>query len=498
MSIRWFRNSLRAQIFLSVFVSLAFIIVSMSYILFTTLRLQQLVNNQFRSERFFQQLQRDVAGLQEPLLDYLSSRSSQALARLLVDEQMLRGAIPSTPPMSNDPIELTSRQIFSMLDAYLDDLQQIISLKRARAVPEYTALYEQMQELNSHIVAQIDVVSLAGLRRQLENYEVVIAVSRRLQLWNLLVIVFAFLSSIFWMLHSINRVTNPMHRLAEMAGQLAAGNFDIEDIRIRTVTEVGTVVSAFNNMKNDIRAYVQEIEKQKEIEQGYMEEKLRNMKMEQLLKRMELYTMQAQMNPHFLFNTLNTGVQLAITERAEKTADFMEHLALFFRHNVRERKLVVPLRHEIEGLESYLYVLRIRFPKSLALTLDVDDALLDSTQIPALILQPLVENSVIHAFRSVRHEGKVDVRVRKEEYRVYLSVTDNGCGMPAGLAKELLRPHPHDIDHNSRVMGLENVIQRLYFFYPDNPGVITIDSAPDRGTVITISIDTREEPCIPS
>ncbi|TVQ99261.1 MAG: HAMP domain-containing protein [Spirochaetaceae bacterium] len=495
---RWFRNSLRAQIFLSVFVSLAFIIVSMSYIFFTTLRLQQLVNNQFRSERFFQQLQRDVAGLQEPLLDYLSSRSSQALGRLLIDEQMLRSVIPNSPPMSNDPIELTSRQIFSMLNAYLDQVQQIISLKRARAVPEYTALYEQMQELNSHIVAQIDVVSLAGLRRQLENYEVVIAVSRRLQLWNLLVIVFAFFCSIFWMLYSISRVTDPMHRLAEMAGELAAGNFDIEDIRIRTVTEVSTVVSAFNNMKNDIRAYVQEIEKQKEIEQGYMEEKLRNMKMEQLLKRMELYTMQAQMNPHFLFNTLNTGVQLAITERAEKTADFMEHLALFFRHNVRERKLVVPLRHEIEGLESYLYVLRIRFPKSLSLSLSVDDNLLDTAQVPALILQPLVENSVIHAFRSVRHEGKVDVRVWKEDHRVSLSVTDNGCGMPAGLAKELLRPHPHDIEYNSRVMGLENVIQRLYFFYPDNPGVITIDSATDRGTAITISIDTREEPCIPS
>ena len=228
------------------------------------------MNNQFGSERFFQQLQRDVSGLQEPLLDYLSTRSSQALARLLVEEQTLRGAMPNSPPLSNDPIDLTSRQIFSMLDAYLDQLQQIISLKRARAVPEYTDLYEQMQELNSHIVAQIDVVSLAGLRRQLENYEVVIAVSRRLQLWNLLVIMFAFLCSISWMLHSINRVTNPMHRLAEMAGQLAAGNFDIEDIRIRTVTEVGTVVSAFNNMKNDIRAYVQEIEKQKAIEQGYM------------------------------------------------------------------------------------------------------------------------------------------------------------------------------------------------------------------------------------
>ncbi|MFW6313702.1 MAG: sensor histidine kinase [Spirochaetota bacterium] len=229
-----------------------------------------------------------------------------------------------------------------------------------------------------------------------------------------------------------------------------------------------------------------------------MNERLRNLKMEQLLKRMELYTMQAQMNPHFLFNTLNTGVQLAITENAERTADFMEHLASFFRFNLRERNFIVPLRREIEGLEAYLYILRVRFPKSLGFSLDVPEELLDSCTVPALMLQPLVENSVIHAFKGIDRPGKISIEVRREQSILTLSVRDNGIGIDADTAHRLLEPHSRDVDHDSKVMGLENVIHRLHFFFPDEPDVVTIESDPAWGTEIVIRIDTEVEPCIPS
>jgi sensor histidine kinase YesM len=88
------------------------------------------------------------------------------------------------------------------------------------------------------------------------------------------------------------------------------------------------------------------------------------------------------------------------------------------------------------------------------------------------------------------------VRAEKSESRLVLSVRDNGGGMPAGTAEKML--HPLSIDESSiaRVMGLENVIQRLYFFYPGDPGVVGIETGEGRGTVITISIDTGREPCI--
>lgn len=491
------RSSLRSRLIYSAAIGLAMVIASTIYILFATLRLQQIVNERFQAERSFQALQQEVLTIQTPLLNYLSSRSSQALSDLLAEEQVLRSMLPEAGLIRSDQVSLAEREIYSMLEAYLDNIQRAIDLKRGRAIEEYTVLYEEMAALNDHLLERIDRISLSGLRAELSQFEELIETSRELLFWNLLVIILAFLGSTLWVANSINRVTEPMNRLAWMAGELSSGNFDIEDIRIDAVREVAVVVSAFNTMKHDIRQYISELNRQQQIEQGYMNERLRNLKMEQLLKRMELYTVQAQMNPHFLFNTLNTGVQLAIREDAERTADFMEHLADFFRHNMRERNLVVPLRREIEGLEAYLYLLRIRFPKSLGFTLDVPEELLDTCSVPALILQPLVENSVIHAFKGVDRPGRIAIRVWKEGTAVYLSVQDNGIGIPADTANRLLQRHDRDVDHDSKVMGLENVIHRLHFLFPEEEDVVTIQGDSDRGTIVGIRIDTEVEPCIP-
>ncbi len=491
------RNSLRGQLIYSAIIGLAMVIASTIYILFATVRMQQIVNDQFQVERDFQELQQEVTAIRTPLLNYLSSRSSQALSRLLVEEQVLRSMIPVEVPLSSDPVVLAQREIYSLLQSYLNLLQEAIDLKRARAIEEYTELYDEMVRLNDHIVERIDAISLAGLRGELARYEEIIETSRELLFWNLSVIILAFFGSTLWILISINRVTDPMNQLAVMAGEISGGNFDVEDIEVNTVRELAAVISAFNTMKHDIRQYIGELNRQQQIEQGYMQERVRNLKMEQLLKRMELYTMQAQMNPHFLFNTLNTGVQLAIMEDAEKTADFMEHLAQFFRYNMRERNLLVPLRREIEGLEAYVYILRIRFPRSLDFALHVPEELLDSCTVPALMLQPLVENSVIHAFKGIDRAGKIEVRIWQEGVMVYLRVRDNGIGIDPDTATRLLERHSRDVDHDSKVMGLENVIHRLYFIFPEQDDVISISTTAGEGTEITIRINMEVTPSIP-
>ncbi len=492
------RTSLRTQLVYSAAIGLAMVIASIIYILFATVRMQQIVNDQFRTERAFQPLQPEVVSIRTPLLSYLSSRSSRALSALLAQAQVPRTMPPAPGEIPADEYALARREIYSLLESYLDLIEDAIDLKRARAIEDYTALYEEMAALNDHILERIDRISLSGLRGELTRFERIIETSRELLSWNLLVIILAFLGSTLWIMISIDRVTIPMNRLAWAAAELSSGNFEFEDINLGSVTEVDAVITAFNTMKRDIRQYIAELNRQQQIEQGYMNERLRNLKMEQLLKRMELYTMQAQMNPHFLFNTLNTGVQLAITEDAEKTADFMEHLADFFRYNMRERNLIVSLRREIEGLEAYLYILRIRFPKSLGFSMEVPEELLDVCTVPALMLQPLVENSVIHAFKGIDRPGQISIKVWKDGSVLVLSVRDNGIGIPPELTARLLERHNRDVDHDSKVMGLENVIHRLHFFYPDDPEVVTIHGDPGRGTEIRIRIDTEVEPCIPS
>nr|WP_281389140.1 histidine kinase [Spirochaeta isovalerica] len=295
---------------------------------------------------------------------------------------------------------------------------------------------------------------------------------------------------------NINTISTPVLQLSIMAGKISAGDFDVPDVNFHSVNEINHVAAAFNEMKNSISHYIDELKKQKDIEQEIMTERVRNLKMEQLLKRMELYTMQAQMNPHFLFNTLNTGVQLAIVEEAEKTADFMENLAALFRFNIREKKFFVPLRHEYEGLKSYFNILKIRFPNTLKLELDVEEELLDQFSCPAMMLQPIVENSVLHAFKNREGLGSIVLSIHYELPVLKISVKDDGIGIPEKTVQALLTPHTHDYQLSSKVMGLENVIQRCYFFYPDEKDVVQIISGPEEGTEIIININTEVEPCI--
>jgi sensor histidine kinase YesM len=503
-------RSFRAQMLISVSGVGIILVFSTAYILFAARNLRTISNSSFERERFIKTLQEDLAAYQEPLLEYLSTRSSKALARILVESQALRNKLPSPAPVTADKTELKERELYFLIYAYLNLADEAVEEKRGRNIAAYTRVYDEMAGLLAYINEEIEMVNSERFSNRLDAYELFIAKSGTIQFWNLFFIVFVSILSILLLVQSAGRLTAPLVRLSALAADLSSGNFEIPDIETGSVTETDRVVEAFNRMKNDIRQFIEEIRRQENIKQEYMREKLRNMKMEGLVRRMEIYALQAQMTPHFLFHTLTTGMQLAIVEGADRTGEFMEYLARLFRHTIRNRELIVPLRYEIEGLNYYFAILKVRFPKNLDLILDYDEAFLDSYRVPVSILQPLVENCVIHAFKDsagsplaspsaslpAARRSLIMVRAEKSGNRLVLSVRDNGRGMPAETAERLLHPLPLDESSRARVMGLENVIQRLYFFYPGDPGVVSIETGEDEGTAIIIRIDTEREPCI--
>jgi sensor histidine kinase YesM len=489
----------------SIFGAFFILALSAAYILFSAKRVQDLSDSSFKEEQFIKSIQEELAAYQGPLLDYLSTRSSNALAQILIDSQSLREKLPTYIPITANQIELKEREIYSLIHSYLNLADAAMEEKRGRNISAYTRIYDEMGRLLEYINNEIEEISTGRFRSQLDSYSAFIAESGAIQFWNLLFILFISIFAMILLLDSGGRITTPLERLSVMAAELSAGNFSIEDIETSDIQEIDQVVEAFNRMKREIRTFIEEIRRQENIKQEYMREKMRNMKMEGLVRHMEIYALQAQMNPHFLFNTLNTGMQLAIVEGADRTGEYMEYMARLFRHIIRNKEIIVPLRHEIEGLNYYFYILKVRFPKNLELVLDYDEALLDSCKAPVSILQPLVENCVIHAFKdrggkaeespSRKETPHVIVSAVKEGNMLVLSVHDNGCGMPAETVERLLHPLSIDESSVSRVMGLENVIQRLFFFYPDDPGVIQIKTGAE-GTSIVIRIDTTREPCI--
>ncbi|GHV60938.1 hypothetical protein AGMMS49587_03760 [Spirochaetia bacterium] len=493
-------RSFRIQMLFSIFGAFLLLVLSTGYTLVSTKNLQTILNNSFEQERFIKSIQEDLISYQAPLLDYLSTRSSNALSRILIDSQTLRRKIPAYTPITADRVEIKERELYALIHSYLNLADEAMEAKRGRNIAAYTRMYDEMTGLLSYINTEIEAISIGRFRNQTDSYGLFITGAGTVQFWNLLFIVFVSILAVLLLLMSVGRVTDPLVRLSAMAAELSAGHFDIEDITTDGVRETEQVVDAFNRMKNEIRNYIEEIHLQEHIKEEYMQERMRNMKMEGLVRRMEIYALQAQMNPHFLFNTLNTGMQLAIVEGADRTGEYMEYMAKLFRHIIRNKEIIVPLRHEIEGLELYFSILKVRFPKNLDLMLDCDETLLDTRKVPVSLLQPLVENCIIHGFKNIPEAPRSLIMVRAEQQggRLILSVRDNGQGMDRERIEKLLHPQSIDESSASRVMGLENVIQRLYFFYPDDPEVISIQSGqgPLQGTAVIISIDTGRAPCI--
>jgi two-component system sensor histidine kinase YesM len=492
------KGSLRNRLLTYFTISIAIFLAALVTVSWNTARLQRIADQRFASEMELQRIQEYIRRIQPSLREYLTSWSSGSLSQLLFNVESLRELIPRERPIYAGEFELSQRRLYFLIDSYLQDVGGMVDDKRARRVDSYTPAYERVASLHGEILRSIDELSLLGLRVQLLEYSEFLEVFRRIQLYSLAQLLIATFFAYFLLLRLIARVTDPLYTLSNMAAELSAKRYDIADVHFPEIREMEQLADAFNSMKKSVLTHVRDIEDRKEMERQIMSERLRNLKMEQLLKRMELYTMQAQMNPHFLFNTINAGVQLAVLEEADKTADFMEKLASLFRNNTRTREFFVPLRTEIEGLRIYFDILRVRFPDTLDLRLQVDQSLLDKYRCPTMIIQPLVENSVLHAFSDRPGTGQVTVFVGFDDPVLIISVKDNGSGIPQQSLEALLEPHTHNYRFSSKLMGLENVIQRCYFFYPDTENVISINSAADLGTEIIIRINTEVEPCIES
>ncbi|WDC84361.1 histidine kinase [Caloramator sp. mosi_1] len=190
-------------------------------------------------------------------------------------------------------------------------------------------------------------------------------------------------------------------------------------------------------MVESIKNYIGELKKQAEMENRLKEQELQNLRMGSLLKEAELKYLQSQINPHFLFNTLNAAAQLSLIEGAEQTSDFIENIAELFRYNLKNIDDLVPLRDEIEHVINYMQILKMRFGNRIDFYTDIDEMALD-TKIPRITLQPIVENAYIHGLQHLERKGEIHINVKTELDYVLIDVIDNGMGMDEDCIKGII------------------------------------------------------------
>ncbi len=213
------------------------------------------------------------------------------------------------------------------------------------------------------------------------------------------------------------------------------------------------------------------------------------------LKKAEFRTLQAQINPHFLYNTLDTIVWMAEAGKNDQVIEIVSALSSFFRISLSKGKDWITIQEEIERTRSYLTIQKMRYRDILDYTIEVDETILTGTTLK-LILQPLVENAIYHGIKNKRRGGTVAVRAYpKDKDKVLFEVEDNGIGMiPYRLEKvqAKLNGNPPDSDLGGKNgFGLKNVNQRIRLYYGEEYG-LSIKSTYNGGTRVTLIIPMKK------
>ena len=259
-----------------------------------------------------------------------------------------------------------------------------------------------------------------------------------------------------------HRITEPIILLSKNANEMVKRRFDIPKINTKSNDEIRELADAFDCMKNSIVDYIKMTSEQADLAQKLILEENKNLKSINLLKEANIRALQMQINSHFLFNTLNLISRTAFFEGAPKTIQLIDATTDFLKFSLYKAKSFVSIFDEIAFAESYIFIQRMRFGDRITFDLIIDDALVDM-QVPALILQPLIENAIIHGTFDKIEPSKITVKVLNSDNSIILSVEDDGKGMDQKAIDKLFNEQ-YKIDQITGGIGLRNVRERLELF----------------------------------
>ncbi|HBF36881.1 MAG TPA: hypothetical protein DDW50_06130, partial [Firmicutes bacterium] len=286
-------------------------------------------------------------------------------------------------------------------------------------------------------------------------------------------------------------LSKPIHKLADAALKMSNGNLDIKKIVVKAKDDIGILADSFNKMNISLKLFVEDLTEKSILAQKLHEEELKNIEMQHLLKEVEFQALQSQVNPHFLFNTLNVIAHTAMFENAEKTKKLIQSLAALFRYSLDKKNKETTLEKELQITMEYINIQQYRFGDRIKIEIMCNTAI-DSVFIPRFTLQPLVENSVIHGLEPKGDGGTLRIKIFRKSQNVVIKIIDNGVGIARNELKKLLNYEAINSTGQSTSIGIANVMGRLNYYF-NGEAVFKITSKIGKGTVISIALPTGKE-----
>jgi sensor histidine kinase YesM len=305
---------------------------------------------------------------------------------------------------------------------------------------------------------------------------------------------------------------------------MAEGELNVEEIRLSYRDEIGVLTRSFNRMRRKINGMIQSLEDKVEIEKQLREDELKIAEMNRSLQEAQFLSLQSQISPHFLFNTLNTISRTSLFEKAPETVRLIEALSKVLRYTLNEQNKVVPMSEEVKILEDYMHIQQSRYGERLGYRTEFSVPL-DEVKLPIFTLQPLVENAIKYGIEPAEEGGEIFISAHSEDgapgsqaggdhkaggvddedgvdhkaavpvsqaapdrgKNIIIRIEDTGIGIDDETLRRLSGARAPSLSGSSSGIGISNVRRRLNLVYGGGE-TLKIEHRPGGGTIITITI----------
>lgn len=295
--------------------------------------------------------------------------------------------------------------------------------------------------------------------------------------YNFVVLLFSTLGIVGIVFFISNKISNPINYLTSKVSKFQNNDTDFDN-DISTGDEIEQLSINFDKMMLRIKTLIEEV----------YEAKIKKHEAELSQKEAELATLQAQINPHFLYNTLEIirWKAMFLTNGENEVTDIVTILSDFFRLSLNKGRKVIPLKDEIEHARNYISIINYRYNNKIIANWFVDTNIMNYI-VPKIILQPIVENAVYHGIKPKKEQGIINVFGSVENEVIKLIIEDNGIGMDDEHVQKLNKIIEDNNTEEKTGYGLKNVNQRIKLYFGEKYG-LTVDSRENQGTVVSIVI----------
>ncbi len=388
------------------------------------------------------------------------------LSSVSEEQYLLANAVATT----YGTFSLTVDDIRSYLLSGENDAASQLYYQRAAPCGDYLRQYTQQLLERAIRDNQNNYVQLNRLNERLKQIQSVVLILCLI----LGVILIISLLALLWSVKDMARASR----------EISLGNFDTPDVDETLEDEIGQMARAFNEMKHSMKQQVRLLEEKIQMEQELLRKEKEALEYQTLMEREKLQQLRSQINPHFLFNTLNVIMYTSWQEGAVGTHSLISSLSKLFRYALGSNDVQVPLSREVNIVDAIYSLYHARFGDRLRMQWRISpDVDLTETLVPSFILQPLVENSFKHGLAPKEKGGCVEVSISAEEGALVILVKDDGVGMTAEelerLRKNLQNP-PTTGEH----IGIYNVAARLRLW----GGEYGLDIQSEQGTGTTAAL----------